>query len=176
MKKYVILILVLCVLCRVLITRIIDIKINRVCPLVPTSEEISKKEANVFLSQWNEYVSKGYIDKVPEDFLHDTTKPTDRLPFIVKLWFDKNCINPHRFYYVEQRLRAILKAYDLQKHGQAVIDILRTQIRSDMSQEEKKWYEGLIEEQKHLAKVEGVSMDELQIVSDRAEQIKEILQ
>ncbi|HCU59189.1 MAG TPA: hypothetical protein DIC64_04325 [Alphaproteobacteria bacterium] len=174
-KKYLILFVSIIFVWKLLSIRIIDLRFSKVCPIVQTSDVISAKEAELFLKQWGEYAKRGYMAKVPEEFAFDNEATAERIPWIVKLWFEKNCINPQRFYYTEQRLRTILKAYELKKHTLRVIDVLESQIQSDMSESQKQWYQDLIEEQKQMSKVEGIRDEELAIVEGRDSQIREIL-
>ena len=175
MKRYIILILACCGLYKVLTTRLIDLRVHKICPLVQTSEEISEKEANVFFKQWAEYKKQGYIKKVPENFAFDEVNMADRIPWLVKLWMDKHCINPKRFYYTEQRFRAILKASDMQKHTQSVIKILSSQMADNMDEAKKQWYRDLIAEQEQMVKIEGVTDRELHLLDGREEEVRELL-
>lgn len=150
-------------------------RFSKVCPLVQISDTISAKEAELFLKQWTEYVERGYMAKVPEDFEFDHQETAARVPWMLKLWFDKNCINPERFYYTEQRFRTILKAYELKKHTSRVIDVLSAQMTPDMNEAQRQWYQDLIEEQKQMSRVEGVTDEELSIVEGRDSQIRELL-
>ncbi len=173
--EYFILVLLFLFVFKLLTTRLIDVRVRKVCPLTPTSETISSKEAEIFLKQWQEYVKRGYMAKVPEDFSFDGVKPEDRLPWIVQKWFEKNCINPQRFYYTEQRFRSILKAQELLKHTERVIDVIETQSKTSTDAAQKQWYDSLIAEQKQMSKVEGISDEELAIVAGREGKIREIL-
>jgi len=175
MKKYVVLGVFSLVLAKILATPVFELNFSKTCPIVQTSDTISQKEADLFLTQWGEYVKRGYMAKVPEDLNFDYKDASDRIPWIVKLWFDKNCINPQRFYYVEQRLRTILKAYELKKHTQRVIEVLSSQIKPGMDLAQKQWYQSLIKEQKEMSKVEGISEEEFLIVKDRDVAIRELL-
>ncbi|MBR6409609.1 MAG: hypothetical protein IKS23_05180 [Alphaproteobacteria bacterium] len=158
-----------------LTTRLIDVRVRKICPIVQQTRTISSKEAEVFLTHWQEYVKRGYMAKVPEDFAFDGVRPEERLPWIVQKWFEKRCIDPKRFYYTEQRFRSILKAQELLKHTQRVIDVFESQIEATKDETQKQWYRTLIEEQKQMSKVEGISDDELAIVAGREGKIREIL-
>lgn len=173
-KKYVILFVVLFCLFKILTTRLIDLRVKRICPLVATSQTISAKEADVFLTQWAEYIKRGYFQKVPENFLTDQVNMADRLPWVVRFWMAENCIDPQRFYYTEQRFRSILKACQLKKHTDSVVAILSTQITDDMDENKRKWYENMIEKQKSLPKIEGVTDEEMELVKSREQEIKEL--
>ena len=175
MKKYVILTVVCVGLFKILTTRLIDFLVHKVCPIVQTSETISRKEADFFFQKWQEYKMRGYVEKVPENFAFDEVNMVDRLPWIVKLWMDKNCIDASRFYYTEQRMRAALKAYDIRKHAESVIAILSEQITPDMDAGQKEWYKTLIEDQKKMVKIEGVTDEELKIVEGREKQLQKLL-
>jgi len=175
MKKYVILALAVFVLIKVLPVRVIDVRVSRVCPIVATSEVITPKETDVFLRQWEEYVKHGYRAKVPENFLSDEVNMADRLPWYVRSWMKTKCIDPKRFFYVEQRLRSILKAEDLKKHTDGVVAILSAQMKSETDAEKIEWYKDLIKKQNELPKIEGVTDEELAMVKNHEDEIKEIL-
>ena len=175
MKRYLLLACCFLLLLKFLSIRVIELRFSRLCPIVQTTDAVSAKEVDLFLNQWSEYVKRGYMAKIPEDFSFDNQNASERVPFIVKLWFDKNCIDPKRFFYVEQRLRTILKAYELQRHTQRVIDVLSSQITPDMNEAKKQWYQNLIEEQKQMSKIEGISQKEIAIIEGRDAQVREIL-
>lgn len=175
MKRYLILALTLLLVLKIITSRIIDLRFSKICPLVQTSTQISSKEAEVFFANWVEYINRGYMAKVPEDFAFDNQNTFERIPWIVKLWFDKNCINPERFYYTEQRMRTILKAYEMKKHNQRVIEVLKSQMNEDMDEKQKQWYQDLIEEQEQMSKIEGVTDEELSIIEGRENQIRDVL-
>ena len=175
MKKYVILILVLLGVFKILSLRIIDIHVRKVCPIVANTIEINPKEANVFFKQWAEYVNRGYREKVPENFLVDEVNMADRLPWIVRFWMAKKCIDPKRFFYIEQRVRSILKALEMKRHTDGVIAILSMQMASEADENKKAWYADLIEKQKQLAKIEGITDAEIEMTKDREHEIRELL-
>ncbi len=175
MKRYVILVLSLFFLLKILTVRLIDVDIKRVCPVTPTTDIVSKTEAEVFLKDWQAYVARGYEQKVPEDFTYDGTDITERLPWIVKAWFEKECIDAKRFYYVEQRLRSALKAYDLKKHTDNVIAVLSAQMSLKMDKEKRQWYEDIIEQQKRMSEVAGIGDEEFEFIRLNEIRIREIL-
>lgn len=175
MKKYVILALAVFVLIKVLPVRVIDVRVSRVCPIVATSEVITPKETDVFLKQWAEYVKRGYRAKVPENFLADEVNMADRLPWQVRFWMESKCIDPKRFFYVEQRIRSILKAEALKKHTDGVAAILSAQMNAGMNEEKQKWYQDLIEKQQKLPKIEGVTDEELEMFNGREDEIEALL-
>lgn len=175
MKKYVILILVFLGIFKILSLRIIDIHVRKICPIVATTQEVNLKEVNVFFKQWAEYVNRGYKERVPENFLSDEVNMADRLPWTVRFWMAKNCIDPKRFYYIEQRLRSILKAHEMKRHTDGVIAILSMQMASETDENKKAWYADLIEKQKQLAKIEGVTDEEIEMTRDKENEIRELL-
>lgn len=175
MKRYVILVLVLLGVFKILSLRIIDIRVRKVCPIVATATEINSKEAKIFLRQWAEYVNRGYKEKVPENFSSDEVNMADRLPWIVRLWMEKKCIDPKRFFYTEQRFRSILKAHEMKRHTDGVIAILSMQMATEQDENKKAWYADLIEKQRQLAKIEGITDAEIEMTKDREHEIRELL-
>ena len=175
MKRYVILVLSFALLIKMVMTPIVDINIKRVCPITPTTESVAASEATVFLKNWEDYKTRGYEQKIPENFAYDATDVTKRLPWIVKMWFEKECIDAKRFYYVEQRLRSALKAYDLKKHTDNVIAVLSSQMTPKMDEQKRQWYQSMIEDQKRMAEVEGITDEEFEFIRLNEPYVRKVL-
>lgn len=176
LKRCVILILTVCILANILILRIIDIRFEQKCPLPPNTIEVSAEEADTFFKYWADYVNRGYNHRVPEDLRYDDQKISKRLPWIVHLWFQKRCISVERFYYVEQRMRNILKAKNLKDQTNSVIKVLRSEMKEGVPSEKKKWYENVIVEQQNMADVEGITEAELKLIEGQEEAIQKVLE
>ncbi len=175
--RYGILGLSLCALIDLLTTRIIEIRFKTdMCPIASDRVDISADEANFFFKHWADYINRGYNKKVPEDLRYDDQKISKRLPWVVKLWFDKRCISAERFYYVEQRMRNILKTRQLKNQTNDVIGILKSEISEGVSSEKAKWYNDIIEEQHQMANIEGITDDELRLIEGYEEEIRKVLQ
>ncbi|MBR6327374.1 MAG: hypothetical protein IKR60_00670 [Alphaproteobacteria bacterium] len=176
MKRYIILVLSILFILKITTTRILDLHLHRVCPLTPTSESISSNEAEIFLTKWQKYQARGYAKKIPEDFSYDDVSTVQRLPWLVKQWFEQECINPQRFYYVEQRLRTILKALQLKKHNDHVIKILSEQMAAKTDEQDKAWYKQMIDEQGKMSKVEGITDEEFAFIAKQENRVKQLLE
>lgn len=75
---------------------------------VSTSPEISTSELRAFLKTWHKYLEDG-MDKVGYSQLSLSSKnsATEINPKVAR-WLKRKGWNPDRFFYVEQRLRAII--------------------------------------------------------------------
>jgi len=176
MKRYIILVLICLFLVWFISSPRVKISLKRACPIAPTSQSISENEANIFLKQFQEYKSRGYHKKVIENFSFDETSTDKRLPWIVKKWFEVNCINPTRFYYVEQRLHTILKAQSHKNHTDNVISVISEMITPEIDEEKRDWYLSIIEGLKKISKIEGITASELEIIKNREKEISNILE
>ena len=177
LPQYGILILTACVLLKICSTQVIDIRFNTdMCRIAPNTVEISLEEADTFFKYWADYADRGYNHKVPEDLRYDDQKISKRLPWVVKLWFDKRCISAERFYYVEQRMRSILKAHYLKEQTESVISVLQNEIAKGLSSDKAAWYENIINEQRRMVNVEGITESELKLIEGNEEAIRKILE
>lgn len=175
MKRYIILALSAIFIIKITTTRILDLHLRRICPITPISESVSKNEAEVFLNNWQRYQDRGYAKKIPEGFSYDDTNILERLPWLIKQWFEQQCINPKRFYYVKERMHTILKAYQLKKHNDQVIKILFEQMAEKTDEQDRAWYYQMIEEQRKMSKVEGVTDEEFAFIAENENRVKQLL-
>ncbi len=174
-KRYLILALSVAVLVWVLSTPMVEIRKIKNCQGFLTSEHILPQEVEEFVPQWQEYVARGFASKVSEDFSQDLQKPEERLPLMVKWWFEKECIDPKRFYYIEQKLRSILKVLELEEHAKKVSEIIAQERASQKNKEDQQWYENIKAQQMELAKIEGLSKEELRLVRGREHMFRQLL-
>lgn len=175
MKKKIVLFVVLVLLVWLVSCPIVDIARTKNCPPPETKQTLSAKETDVFLSHFREYVARGLNKEVPEEFYTDEQKPHERLPFFVRAWFNKKCIAPERFYYVEQRLRAIVKILDAKETFERLQSHLKEQDAFAGGREKKQdsAYENV---QKEALNTEFISKEEFEMVRKREDKIRALLE
>jgi len=174
MKKKIVLFAVLVLLLWLVSCPIIDVARTKNCPLPETKQTISAKETDIFLEHFREYVARGLNKEVPEEFYTDEHKPHERLPFFVRAWFNKKCIVPERFYYVEQRLRATLKILDAKETFERLQNHLKEQ--DAFEGRVKEAYDSAFENvQKETLNTEFISKEEFELVKKREDKIRALL-
>ena len=175
MKKKIVLFVVLVLLAWLVSCPIVDIARTKNCPPPETTQTLSAKETDVFLSHFREYIARGLNKEVPEEFYTDEQKPHERLPLFVRAWFNKKCIAPERFYYVEQRLRATLKILDAKENFERLQNHLKEEDGfADKAEDvEDSTFENV---QKEALNTEFISKEELEMVKKRESKIRALLE
>ena len=93
----------------------------------PTSKEISKPELMAFLPVWSDYMQQNISELGKRPVSLASGAPEDNLSDEAKEWLLRRLWYPKRFFYVEQRLRSILKTIDQQEQSNALIADLSRQ-------------------------------------------------
>lgn len=174
--NYTILLLAVIILIHIFCIRVIDMRFHGKCPIPYDTVQISEDEADAFFKNWADYVSRGYNYQVKENSLYYDQEISKQLPWIVRLWFEKRCISADRFYYVEQRMRNIIRTHDLKDHADGVADILKSEMAEGVSNSKSRWYKNVIDEQYQLADVEKITSAELKMIEGHEETIRKILE
>lgn len=178
MKRYLILILAFLLVVKVFSCHLVESDTKGVsedCPAVSHSREISKYEFDKFLETWSLYMREGYAQKVSDKISLAEGLPSENLPWILRYWLQRRCWDTDRFYYVEQRVRAVLSTSYLQKHTSEVAAILENQAENEDDEAKKEAYQDMLAIQSKIANVEGVSESELSFVKGREELIEQVL-
>ena len=137
--------------------------------------EISAEETENFLPLWSEYMAQGLNTDVSDKVSLMSGDLETALPWPVNFWLNKNCWTAERFYYVEQRLRSILRTLYLREHTRAVKEILLQQLENETDEAKKASYQNMIDIQDAIANVEAISEEELNIVRGREQLIEDVL-
>ena len=149
--------------------------VKETCPPMAVTTEISAEETEKFLPLWSEYMAQGLNTDVSDKVSLMSGDLETALPWPVNFWLNKNCWTAERFYYVEQRLRSILRTLYLREHTRAVKEILLQQLKSETDEAKKASYQNMIDMQDTIANVEAVSEEELNIVRSREQLIEDVL-
>lgn len=130
-------------------------------------------EMKAFLTVWSEYIYSGTSRKMSLQLsLSDKKIPSELKKWLKKQGWD----DAERFFYVEQRLAAVVKSVYLQKHSQSTIKVLEKQLQEEENQQIADNIRKVIADQKKMAAVENVSQQEIEMVAPNVDKIHEILE
>lgn len=144
-------------------------------PLHANLPIVTFNEMDDFLALWSEYLTKrigkagGYQISLSNQELKKS------LPRRTTDWIENQNWEVRRFFYVEQRLRSIIKAADLKNQGAASRENLQKRIAETEDKETVESLKKLLEQQENLYKIENVTEGEINMVQSHLEVIKDIL-
>ncbi len=177
-KRLSVLLLACLLLAKVLSGRLVDYSLPEVpsrCPPMQSTKEISADELSHFLKTWTAYFENKIDLDEPDKVSLSTDKPSQKASWRAKMFFDHNCWDMDRFFYVEQRVRSIVNTVYLKKHTVGVIEVLHQLMAQEGDQAKRAAYQEMINMQEMIANIEHVSDDEVNMVKGREEKIREIL-
>lgn len=142
-------------------------------PLTMYTETVSHNEMNNFLRVWSKYLQDD-VSKIGARQVSLTMGPaSEKFPIQTINWLTKEGWNADRFFYVEQRMKAIVKSAFLQEHIKSTIAMLESQ--AGQSGVYGQNAQRLIDEQKQRINVEKISSDEINMVTPNLVLISDIL-
>lgn len=147
-------------------------KVMEIAAQTTSPDIVTPEEMNAFLPTWSKYAH----DKISKNNFHQISLSDKAASQKLEKWLYKRGWEVDRFFYVEQRLAAIIKSIYLQKHSEDTIKILREQLKTETNPQIINNIENLIASQKQISNVEGVSAAEIAMVSPRLEEIEQILE
>ncbi len=177
-KKQIILILAFLLVLKVLSCRLVDYDTpiyDSKCQPMSTLVVINEQELNSFLKLWQEYMNKGLYKDVPDKVSLLSENFTAKLPVRVNVWLNKNCWTAERFYYVEQRLQAILRTIYLKQHADEVKKVLSEQMEQEKDEDRIATYQDMINKQDEIANIENVTDAEINLVKKMQKQAELVL-
>lgn len=177
-KKYLILLLAFLLVLKVFSCRLVDYEtegFKKQCPSVSTLVVVTDNEVEAFLPLWQEYIKSGMSKEVSDKISLISGDFAEKLPLRIQVWLNKHCWTPERFFYVEQRLQAILRTLYLQQHTSAVKQVLTEQMENETDEDKVKMYQDMIVIQDKISGIEGVTSSEISLVQKRQKQIENIL-
>jgi len=152
-----------------------------------TSAEISKEELYEFLPVWSDFIQQNVSGQNAEDVMLADGRPEDNLSPEARDWLLRRNWRPHRFYYVEQRLRAILKTLDSRRENEQMIARLEQRLaalKAAQAQNGKpdprieslsSSLEKMIREQQARLNIEQITPQELELLIPLQSVIRETL-
>ena len=153
----------------------------------PTSKEISEQELMAFLPVWADYMQQNISELGKRPVSLASGAPEDNLSDEAKEWLLRRLWYPKRFFYVEQRLRAILKTLDQQEQSNALIADLSKQYEELSVQQaqnvipdpkltsQMSGIENMIHQQQQQQNVEQISDAELNLIAPMKAAVKDTL-
>lgn len=177
-KRYLILFLAALLIIKVLSFKLVDYTtptFKKQCDPMQTEEFLTAYELDAFLPVWSEYLSSGEKDKVSDKISLLSGNISENLPLDVKIWFSRHCWEPERFFYVEQRLQAIVNTVRLKKHTDGVKQVLSELLQSEKNDEKLAEYKAMAEIQDKIANIENVTEDEIALVKGKENLFEDVL-
>lgn len=144
-------------------------------PVYGSGELVSIVEMNNFLEVWAEYLQSDISDIGSRQLSLTMGKASEKFPLEMISWLAKRGWNADRFFYVEQRLKAIVKSAFLQEHIRSTIAILEKQADAERNPQVADNIRRLIAAQKQRINVEKISPEELAMVMPNLVLISDIL-
>lgn len=139
-------------------------------------EPIGKGEMNSFLDVWEDYVNSWISNiGVRQLSLTTSTRPDKKMPYLTKAWLNRRGWEVDRFFYVEQRMRAIVKTLEAEDRAQKTIDLLEKQMKYETSGGSIENIKRLIAYQESIINIEKVTKKEKEMVRPRLEEISKLL-
>ncbi len=133
---------------------------------------IDKDEMNRFLPVWSEYLSSDVSQIGARQISLTLGKASEKFPLKTIHWLRKKGWNADRFFYVEQRLKAIVKSAFMQEHIKATVHVLET---GGVSGVDPTTVQRMIDDQKKRVNVEQITPAELDMVMPDLVLISDIL-
>ncbi len=133
---------------------------------------IDKEEMNRFLPVWSEYLASDVSQIGARQISLTMGKASEKFPLQTIRWLKDRGWNADRFFYVEQRLKAIVKSAFMQEHIKATVHVLET---GGVSGVDSVTVQRMIDDQKQRINVEQITPGELDMVMPDLILISDIL-
>lgn len=153
------------------VNRIGKISFNRYDQAPVADEKITPQEMKSFLVVWSQFMQKDLSRSGIQQLSLARGKPSEVLPAPLLRWLRGEGWNADRFFFVEQRLRVIVKTAVLKRNLEANRKMLTTVKNIDQESMRR-----IIEEQERQVNAEKVTPAELELVSGNLYQINAILE
>lgn len=138
-------------------------------------KEISAPELDSFLKIWPSYIREGIADLGYSQISLSMKTSVKDMNKQAAAWLAEKNWDADRFFYVEQRLRTILKTLEVDERISDNIEGLKTQLQISGGEQLSGMIEGLIAEQQQRLNIEKISRPELEMVKRRRPEILQIL-
>lgn len=133
---------------------------------------IDREEMNKFLPIWAEYLASD-VSKIGAKQLSLTMgKASEKFPLKTISWLASRGWNADRFFYVEQRLKAIVKSAFMQEHIKATENMLKSGGNTDI---DSTIMQRMLADQKQRMNIEQITPEEIDMVMPDLVLISDIL-
>ncbi len=153
------------------VNRIGKISLNSYDQAPAADEKITPQEMKSFLAIWSQFMQKDLSRSGIQQLSLASGKPSEVLPAPLLRWLKGEGWNADRFFFVEQRLRVIVKTAVLKRNLEANQKML-----SSVKGKDQENMRRIIEEQERQVNAEKVTPEELNLVSGNLYQINAILE
>lgn len=139
-------------------------------------EPLSREEINSFMNVWGDY-KNSWVGNLGIRQLSLTTSDSQakKVPYITRAWINRKGWEVDRFFYVEERLKAIVISLSVEDRAKKTVDVLEKQYKLEKNQANKDNIKRLIDYQKQLLNIEKVSKKERDMVRPYLQDIAELL-
>lgn len=137
--------------------------------------EVSSDEMHKFLQVWPKYINNDVSKLAVFQVSFKDDLPSKSLNKKVINWLDSKDWNTDRFFYVEQRLRAIVQTIENKKHVADMQKILQTQLATEKNPSVIESIQQNLASQVQGFNVERISPEEQDMVEQNLDVIKGIL-
>ena len=129
--------------------------------------EITENELNSFIKLYPQYKELGFDNGFTISY--QTTNPSKWLDWKSKIWFVYHQWDADRFFYVQQRISALLFTLNIRRNAKALIKQLKTRPESSAVRQ-------MLELQRQRSKAGEGNKTELQLVAAREEVLKKLFE
>lgn len=139
-------------------------------------EPISEREINSFLAVWPKFANS-WVSRIGANYLSLTTtdNPEKKMPYITRIWINRQGWEVNRFFYVEQRLKAIVASLKAEDRANDTIKVLESQLGVQTNPSAVEGIRRLINAQKDLMNIEKVTQAERNSVRPHLNEIADLL-
>lgn len=148
---------------------------DKTCPPMAQTENLSQPEIDNFLELWPLYLQQGLHQEIPDKISLIPGDIAEQIPWKVNFWLNKHCWTAERFYYVEQRLRSIIRTLHLKQHTDAVKAVLTEQLKTETDDAKATTYQNMLDLQDKIYNIENISETELNLLLGREGTVEQIL-
>ena len=136
-------------------------------------EQVSFDEMNSFLEVWSQYCAKGYPEIIGSGVSIYNEAIEEAVPQNIYIWLKRRDWTVKRFYYVEERMRSIVKAAILTQHMENNRLMLRHP--GGLNSEALKNLKSIVDEQEEKFSIREVSKEEVEMVRGNLSLVDDIL-
>ncbi len=136
---------------------------------------IGNIEMQRFLQTWSEYLESKASRKGISQLSLSTKEASEALPSATVEWLKERGWNANRFFYVEQRLKAVVRSAFFQYHSQKMTEILDAQLKGENDKVITDNIKSLIDLQSKNMNIEKVTRAEIELVTPNIILIRDIL-
>ena len=130
------------------------------------TEKISAEELDDFISSWAQFKKLGWADDLMVSY--KISSPSKFMDWKIKIWFVYHKWDADRFFYVQQRLSALLYTLSVRRHAEELISMLQNRTDSVAKQ--------MLEIQKQRSLSGQEDLDELNLVESKEEVLKKLFE